>query len=108
MRTILKLQNSGEMADRLGHEFRVFVKIKVYEAANALRVPISALFRKRDQWTVYTVERGRARSVPVELGQRNTAFAEVLGGLAEGALVVLHPSDRVADGVRVTPVNNDR
>ena len=108
VRTILSLQNSGEIADRLGHEFRVFVKIKVYEAGNALRVPISALFRKRDQWTVYTVEWGRARSVAVELGHRNTAFAEVLGGLAEGARVVLHPSDRVADGVRVTPVNNDR
>jgi HlyD family secretion protein len=112
VRTILKLQASGQggdtSADQLGHDYRVFVKIKVYEAPNALRVPISALFRRRDQWTVYTVERGRARAVPVKLGQRNTAFAEVLVGLAEGAVVVLHPSDRVADGARVGRTNEDR
>jgi HlyD family secretion protein len=109
VRTILQLQNSdGGSADQLGHDFRVFVKIKVYEAPNALRVPISALFRKRDQWTVYQVARGRARSVAVRLGQRNTAFAEVLDGLKEGAMVVLHPSDRVAEGVRVTRTNEDR
>jgi HlyD family secretion protein len=40
--------------------------------------------------------------VPIEIGQRNASFAEVLSGLSEGAAVILHPSDRVADGVRVT------
>jgi HlyD family secretion protein len=108
VRTILKLKNGGENTDQLGHDFRVFVKIRIYEAPNALRVPISAVFRRRDQWTVYAVERGRARAVPVKVGQRNTAFAEVLGGLTEGAVVVMHPSDRVADGVRVSPTNEDR
>jgi HlyD family secretion protein len=107
VRTILKLQGADEVAGRLGHEFRVFVKINIYQSPNALRVPISALFRKRDQWSVYTVDRGRARSVPVEIGERNTAFAEVLKGLPEGAQVVLHPSDRVADGVRVVPAATD-
>lgn len=112
VRTILKLEARGQggdtSANQLGHDYRVFVKIKVYEAPDALRVPISALFRRRDEWTVYTVERGRARATPVTLGQRNTAFAEVLGGLAEGAVVVLHPSDRVADGTRVSPTSDDR
>ncbi len=104
VRTILRLEAGGDAAQRLGHEFRVFARILVYEVAGALRVPISALFRKRDQWSVYTVERGRARSVPIEVGQRNASFAEVLSGLPEGAAVILHPSDRVADGVRVTPL----
>jgi HlyD family secretion protein len=108
VRTILKLQSGGDAADRLGHEFRVLVKINVYESRNALRVPISALFRKRDQWTVYTVEDGRARSVPIEIGQRNTSFAEVLKGLPERAVVVLHPSDRIVDGVRVIAASGDR
>ena len=89
---------------KLGHEFRVFVKISIYESADALRVPISALFRKREQWAVYVIERGRARFVPVEIGQRNTAFAEVVNGVSEGSLVILHPSDRVSDGVRVTAI----
>lgn len=102
VRTILKLENEGDSADRLGHEYRVFVRINVYDAADALRTPISALFRRRDLWTIYTVENGRARSVSIEVGQRNSAFAEVVKGLSEGARVILHPSDRIADGVRVT------
>ena len=108
VRTILRLQKLEEVGDRLGHEFRVFVKINVYESRDALRVPISALFRKRDQWTVYAVESGRARSVTVEIGQRNSSFAEVVKGLPEGALVVLHPSDRIMENVRIVPfkVNN--
>lgn len=108
VRTILRLQNPGELADRLGHEFRVFVKIEVYSSASTLRAPISALFRKRDQWMVYAVESGRARAVAVEIGHRNATFAEVLGGLTEGAHVIVHPSDRVAEGVRVVGVAADR
>ena len=101
MRTILTLQNAPEFADRLGHEFRVFVKITIHQSPNALRVPISALFRKGEQWAVYVVERGGARAVPVEIGQRNTGFAEVLKGPPEGTMVILHPSDRIVDGARV-------
>jgi hypothetical protein len=63
-------ENAGEAGNRLGHEFHVIVKIvvvkiNVYESRNALRAPINALFRKRDQWSVYTVERSRASSVSV-------------------------------------------
>jgi HlyD family secretion protein len=108
VRTILKLHNAPEFADRLGHEFRVFVKITIHQSPNALRLPISALFRKREQWAVYVIERGRARAVTVEIGQRNTGFAEVLKGLPEGTMVVLHPSDRVVDGVRVVRARSDR
>lgn len=104
VRTILELQNSSEIGERLGHDFRVFVKINVYQSSDTLRVPTSALFRKRDQWTVYAVDAGRARSVPVELGQRNAAFAEVSRGLPERTVVVLHPGDRISDGVRVTGI----
>ena len=63
--------------------------------------PISALFRKGEQWAVYVLERGRARAVPLEIGQRNTDFAEVLKGSPEGTMVILHPSDRIVDGVSV-------
>jgi HlyD family secretion protein len=103
VRTILQLQTVGDSADRLGHEFHVFVKINVYESRDALGVPISAIFRNRDRWFVYTVQRGRARAVPIDIGERNAEYAEVLTGLTEGATVILHPSDRIADGVKVAP-----
>ena len=101
VRTILTLQNAPEFPDRLGHEFRVFAKITIHQSPDALRVPISALFRKGEKWAVYVIERGRARTVPVEIGQRNAGFAEVLKGLPEGTAVILHPSDRIVDGVSV-------
>jgi HlyD family secretion protein len=104
VRAILQLQNAGNSHGKLGHEFRVFAKISIYETAEALRVPTSALFRRREQWAVYVIERGRARFVPVEIAHRNSAFAEVVNGVSEGSLVIVHPSDRVSDGVRVTAV----
>lgn len=104
VRTILELHGAAAAATRLGHEFRVFLKINVYEAPEALRVPISALFRKGDQWAVFVVDRGRAWATPVGIGHRNSTFAEVLHGLRKGATVVLHPSDRVAEGVRVVGI----
>jgi HlyD family secretion protein len=104
VRTLLELRGSAEALQRLGHEYRVLVRINVYEAPDALRVPVSALFRRGEQWTVFAVEGGRARATPIEIGQRNARFAEVTRGLAQGAIVILHPSDRVADGVKVAPI----
>lgn len=86
---------------RLGHDFRVFARITVHRSDNALRVPISALYRRGDKWAVFAAERGRAGTVEIEIGERNATFAEVRNGLSEGARVIVHPSDRVADGVRV-------
>ena len=54
-----------------------------------------------DGWAVYAVEEGRAVRREIELGQRNGLAAQVLGGLDEGAQVIVHPSDDIADGVRV-------
>lgn len=101
VRTILKLSETPPLALRLGHEYRVIAKIGVYQAPDALRVPIAALFRNKDQWSVFQADRGRARMVPIEIGQRNADFAEVRGGLAPGMAVVLHPSDRVVHGTRI-------
>ncbi len=101
VRTILKLTETTPLSMRLGHEYRVIAKIGIYRAADAVRVPISALFRDRDQWSVYLADRGRARLTEIEIGQRNADFAEVSKGLEPGQQVVLHPSDRVANGTRV-------
>ena len=47
------------------------------------------------------LEDGKARLQHVELGHLNDTEAEVLGGAAEGDQVILHPSDRIGDGVPV-------
>lgn len=86
----------------LGHDFRVFVRITIWKTENALRVPISALFRTGRNWSVFKVVEGVVRRTRVDIGQRNAEMAEVIGGLVEGDIVILHPSDQVADGVQVS------
>jgi HlyD family secretion protein len=87
--------------ERLGHEFRVIVRIPTWHAEDALRLPLGALFRRGEQWHVYRASEGTAALTPVAIGHRNSRFAEVTDGLAAGDIVVLHPSDRVSDGVAV-------
>ena len=36
-----------------------------------------------------------------EIGERNGLEAEVLSGLEDGEQVIVHPSDKIADGVAV-------
>jgi HlyD family secretion protein len=86
---------------RLGDAFRVEAAITLWEGTGVLKVPASALFRRGDAWSVFAVDGGRARRRDVEIGHRNPAEAEVLRGLAAGEIVILHPSDRIKDGVRV-------
>jgi len=101
VRTILRLVEPPAEAGKLGHAFRVMAKIVTYETKDALRLPISSLFRHGDGWAAFVMDRGRARLTSLEIGQRNADVAEVKGGLAPGARVILHPSDRVANGARV-------
>lgn len=86
---------------RLGHGFRVEASIVIWQRPDVLRVPVGALFRGAEGWAVFAIEDGRAVRRAVEIGQLNSSVAEVLSGLEEGEAVVLHPSDRIADGVRV-------
>lgn len=92
-----------EPPGRLGDAYRVEASITLWEGKGVLKVPASALFRRGSGWSVFVKEGGRARLRSVEVGQRNPAQAQVLGGLKDGETVVLHPSDRIEDGVRVRP-----
>jgi HlyD family secretion protein len=91
----------GDAPPALGDGFRVEARIVTWSARDVLAVPASAVFRDRGKWAVYVVEAGRARLRDVELGHRGRVDIEVVGGLPEGAQVILHPSDRVREGVSV-------
>lgn len=101
VRVIVDLDKESLEKHRLGHEFRVMAHLHVWESDSVTRVPVGALFRNRGDWAVFRMEGGRARLTKVRLDHRNGDFAEVLEGLKPGDRVVLHPSDRVAEGVRV-------
>ncbi|GEO83850.1 MULTISPECIES: efflux RND transporter periplasmic adaptor subunit [Alphaproteobacteria] len=86
---------------RLGHGFRVYARLTLWQGDDVLHLPISALFRNGRQWSVFVIRAGRARQVAVEIGHMNDEAAELLGGLAEGDRVILHPSDMIIDGTLV-------
>lgn len=99
------LDFTGPPAERegLGHGYRGIVRIVTWSSPDALRLPASALFRAGDDWAVFMVEGQRAKLVRVRIGAANPDFVQLLDPLAPGTRVILHPGDRVADGVRVKP-----
>jgi HlyD family secretion protein len=86
---------------RYGDNFRVDVRIVVWEGENVLTVPSSALFRNGEEWNIFVVESGRAKRRTVNVGHQNNESAEITGGLAEGERVILHPPNQLTDGSRV-------
>lgn len=85
----------------LGDAFRIEARIVIWEESNVLKVPTSALFRNGQGWMVFAVKEGRAQLREVEVGHRNGLEAEILKGLDEGEQVIVHPGDKVKDGVRI-------
>jgi HlyD family secretion protein len=101
VRVTMDFLDPPETWSQLGHDYRVVVHVTTWSATDALTIPGSALFRKSDQWAVFTDDNGHARLKPVQVGHRNNYAAEVVSGLAFGDRVVVHPSDRITDGTRI-------
>jgi HlyD family secretion protein len=85
----------------LADGFRIEARIVVEDVEHALVAPSGAFFRHAGGWAAYRVERDRARLVPVTLGRRNDRDVEVLSGLDENDELILYPSDRVEESVRI-------
>ncbi len=92
-----------ETPPELGDGYRVTGRIVVWEKADALKIPSSALFRVGEDWGVFVIEDGVARTHRVTVGQQNGIEAEILEGLVAGDSVILHPNPRIADGLGVAP-----
>jgi HlyD family secretion protein len=86
---------------QLGDAYRVEARVVIWEGEKVLKVPAGALFRRGDAWAVFVVRDGKARLQAVQAGHSNGLETEVLEGLQEGDPVILHPSDKIADGVAV-------
>jgi len=87
----------------LGDNFRVEARVITWESPNALKVPVSGLFRQGDNWAAYVVRGGAAKLVPVKAGRVSGPEIQVVDGLQEGDEVILYPGDRIKDGQRVKP-----
>lgn len=89
----------------LGDGYRVIGKIITWETSAVLKVPVSALFRCGSAWCVFVADGNRARRREIGLGHMSVAEAEVVSGLRRKERVVRHPSNDLAEGVRIRPTD---
>jgi HlyD family secretion protein len=98
---VLEFVDNGEDCAPLADGYRVEARIVLWEALDVLKVPTNALFRDGARWAVYVASGGRAQRTIVELGRQTGQESEVVSGLSEGDVVIVHPGDLVRDGVRI-------
>lgn len=98
---VFAITSPPERRQGLGDGFSVFLRVVEWAAEEVVQVPLSAVFRRGEDWAVFVLTNGVAEERAVTLGHRNTRQVEVLDGLAPGERVITHPSDAVEDGVGV-------
>jgi HlyD family secretion protein len=88
---------------RLGHGYQVEVRVVLWEGVGVRKLPLTALFRNGDEWAVFVQEDGHAQLRVVKVGRRTGLEVEIVEGVEVGGRVVVSPSDRISDGVRIRP-----
>ncbi|MBT1062457.1 HlyD family efflux transporter periplasmic adaptor subunit [Bowmanella sp. Y26] len=100
---LIRFTGPSEPRQKLGHGYRVEVKIVLWQQQDALSLPSSALFRQGEQWMVFKVVKDKARLVPVTVGYNNGTRAQLISGLNQDDVVILYPGPELVDGMKVQP-----
>jgi HlyD family secretion protein len=98
---IADITSPREQWQQLGDGYRVEAHFILWEEQDVLQIPASALFRHAEGWAVFAIRDGRARRVAVQTGHGNGLATQVISGIEAGDIVIVHPDDRIEDGVRV-------
>lgn len=98
---IVALTDPSERWATLGDGYRVEAKLLLWHSDSVLQVPSGAVFRRGNGWAVFRLRGDEVNLASVQTGHRGEVAIEILSGLAPGDQVVVHPGDRIKDGVRV-------
>ncbi|SPS00085.1 efflux RND transporter periplasmic adaptor subunit [Cupriavidus taiwanensis] len=91
---------------QLGDGFRVIARIRLWREENALKIPVSSIFRcETASWCVFSVVNGRAARREVRVGHRNAEETELLDPLPKGLPLIRYPSNDLTHGQRVIERN---
>jgi HlyD family secretion protein len=101
VRVLANITTSADEYAGLGAGYRVLARFIVWEAPSVMQVPTAALFRHGEGWATFVVDGDVARLRPVEVGVQAGLATQVTAGLQPGDVVIIHPGNDVADGVRV-------
>ena len=99
---VFDLITPQEQRPSLGHGFAVYLRVVEWEQDDVLQIPLSALFRQGQDWAVFVAKDDAAVLRNVRVGRTNETTAEILEGLAASDHVLVHPSERIQDGTRIT------
>jgi HlyD family secretion protein len=97
---IITLTEPREHWSALGDGYHIEARLILWQGDNVLKLPSSAVFRHGNSWATFELEAGTAQLRPLTLGHRGDTEVEVLSGIDQGATVIVHPGDRIQDGVR--------
>lgn len=99
---IIELDERPSGATRLGDGFAVDVSIVTQRQDDAIVLPVGALHASGGSYGTFVVDdSGVAHERSVQLLMMNPHDAAALDGVRPGERVILHPTDRVHDRVRV-------
>jgi HlyD family secretion protein len=91
-----------ESPENLADAYRVEVRVVIWKRDSVLKIPSSALSRVGQEWAAFRVQNGYAQRAVLQLGHRGAFETEVLSGLKQDDIVIVHPSTEVDDGVSVS------
>lgn len=100
---VVDITSPRETWTSLGDGYRVGAKIVVDENDNAIVVPIGALFRRGDAWSIFVVEAGRVHLREIQVARLSARTAAVAQGVHPGEVVVVYPPASLAEGSEVKP-----
>lgn len=98
VRVIADMITPREHWEMLGDGYRVDAAFILWESADVLQIPASAIFQHNDQPSIFLVTDERAVIQTVDTGQTNGLMTVVNSGLEEGDQVVRHPDRELSDG----------
>jgi HlyD family secretion protein len=98
---ILSLTDPPDTWSSLGDGYHIEARLELWRSESVVKVPVLAVFRHGGGSAAFKLDGGTVQLTPITLGHRGALEVEVLSGLAPGDVVVVHPGDRVKDGVKV-------
>lgn len=101
VRVIADMVTPRENWEMLGDGYRVDAEFILWQSADVLQVPASAIFQHAGQPSVFLVDSELAVMRAVETGRSNGLMTAVESGLNDGDKVVRHPGRELSDGDRV-------
>jgi HlyD family secretion protein len=98
---IVVFTEPSQASSALADGYHIEARFVLWQSPSVVKVPLLAVFRHGGGSATFKLEGNVARLTPITLGHRGALDVEVVSGLNAGDVVVIHPGDRVSDGVKV-------